>query len=84
MGKIKQSRSGPRRQDVADLSQVGSKECPQGESAEAKIFLVFLHARDAHLTNMKIRNISTWSYIFKHPSILLSKLLLRAARYVCV
>jgi hypothetical protein len=31
---------------VVDLSRVGSNECPQGESVEAKIVLFYLHARD--------------------------------------
>jgi hypothetical protein len=36
---------GTQKQDVADLSLVGSKECPQGEALEANIVIVSFHAR---------------------------------------
>jgi hypothetical protein len=65
---------------VADLSQVGSNECPQGEAVEAKEPMYpFMPEKSARSTISKISNISTWPYIFKHPPLLLSILQLHAA-----
>jgi hypothetical protein len=51
---------GAQEQDVADLSQVGSNECPQGETVEAKIVIAyFMQEINTHPTIVKISNIST-------------------------
>jgi hypothetical protein len=42
---------GAHEQDVTDLSQVGNNECPQGESVEANIVVVSIHARDMRTSN---------------------------------
>jgi hypothetical protein len=39
------------KQDVVDLSQVGSNECPQGKAVEAPLVCVSLHARDKCTSN---------------------------------
>jgi hypothetical protein len=44
----------------------------------------FMQDTSAHPTIAKISNRSTWPYIFKHPSLLLLKLLLHVACYVGV
>jgi hypothetical protein len=44
----------------------------------------FMQETSVHPTITKIRNRSTWPYIFKHPSLLLLKLLLHVAHCVFV
>jgi hypothetical protein len=75
-------------QDEADLSQVGSYECPQVEEVEAKRILVSFHKRDNHTSdhrenkqqiNMAVHLQSSFPSLVK-----IVKYDIHVARYVCV